>query len=384
MDITTTRTPKKLSNNTTQQYSSQKEINQTKLFIGCLPQKISRKDIKDYFSKYGNIEKIHLEIKKTADCHSHLINACLTCSSKAMAQKILAYKPHNIQGCNLKVVPYMEESDLEKHINSFRRRRLYLNHLPMVLSNEELFEVFSQYGQVNKAYTVPEKKKKCNWKKGYVIFEDKESLKQIPEEGVYWNGIILNWHSYESKAKVRCQKKNKKKVKKEKILRKLNQNERGAQGYWFNNLPLEPLSGFNQVFPLNNALKTYPQNFMNFEQKYDKRRSWSNENNWLSSQTYQNAPNISKGYNLIEKRPTMPQWPELRSWESDMPLSSHQVDHCVKPTNKAYYTASEKCYQHNCRNLVLNRVIPLVRSQIPAGSIRSSCRQMRGPRNFSF
>jgi RNA recognition motif-containing protein len=334
----------------------QKISSQSKLFIGCLPQKISRKDIKDYFTRFGPISDIKLEIKKTTDSQSHLINACLHCSSVKMVEQIIAERPHSIKGCNLKVVPYMEQKELSAHIDSFRQRRLYMNHLPLLVSNDDLLQIFGRFGHIEKAYTVPEKKKKCNWKKGYVVFENKEALHLVPESGVFWKGVKINWHSYELKAKLREEKRKKKAGNRNKKRRSRgNREQKNIPKMWQNDL-------FNKN-RASNKIRYFchgKQGQMVECQESEIMGSFGRIGGLENKNRPNQSPSKQHGHGqTLQRGNTFMTRGELDSLRSIRDRVSSFAKHHWKPTRASYH-AKGRAFCHDSSNLVLNRVTPLM------------------------
>jgi RNA recognition motif-containing protein len=59
------------------------------IFIGCLPQRISRENLLSHFSLYGEVTRLDIERKTSSDASSTLINAYLECESEQMMENIL-------------------------------------------------------------------------------------------------------------------------------------------------------------------------------------------------------------------------------------------------------------------------------------------------------
>ena len=194
------------SRTTTSLHNESSDINNDssapRIFIGCLPKKISKKLILKHFSQYGEILDLKMQVRDSSESNSQLINAFMTCSSQRMVEEILI-RQQRILDCNIKVSRYMEKDELNKFISSSRKCRLYIKRLPSYFTNEQLLNLFEQFGAVKNAYCVKGTKSRKNWKYGYVVFEDEKTLKKIPLEGVFDRGVLIKWTSYELKQKKR-------------------------------------------------------------------------------------------------------------------------------------------------------------------------------------
>lgn len=168
------------------------------VFIGCLPQILTKEDLFQYFSKYGIVHSIEFEEKKSEQEDSCLVNAKLVCSTEIMYTNILE-NTHRIYGHSIKVSQYMTPEELEQYVEKARNCRIYIKKLPAEITNERLTSLFARYGKIEKAYCVVGSKARKNMKYGYVIFEEEETVKKLPSQGVCYKGQLIVWTSYLNK-----------------------------------------------------------------------------------------------------------------------------------------------------------------------------------------
>lgn len=166
-----------------------------KIFLGCLPKKISEVDIREIFSTYGEISKFEFEIQKQGNEKSHLINGIFTCSSHQMKEQILK-ETHFFNKVKLRVSNYLEKEELERQKLSLKRRRVYIRKLPEWFENETLHSIFSIYGELEDAYCTVGSRSRKNLKYGYVLFKDENDIAKIPANGMIYRGLKIDWETF--------------------------------------------------------------------------------------------------------------------------------------------------------------------------------------------
>lgn len=169
-----------------------------KIFLSCLPKAITEEDIRSTFSKFGPIRNFEFEITIQNGGKSKLINASLTCASTEM-KKIILGKVHKVRTHTLKVSDYLEKSQLDELLSSLRKRKVYLKKLKDNFTNDSLRALFSQFGIIEKAYCTDGTRKRKGFKYGYIIFKEENSMKNLPFEGVEYEGELIKWTSHGKK-----------------------------------------------------------------------------------------------------------------------------------------------------------------------------------------
>lgn len=217
--------------NSTSQYS---------IFIGCLPKRISRENLIQHFSQFGEILSLKIEKKMLPDNFSCQVNAYLRCGSKSMMKSILS-TPQSIQGNKIKVAKHMSQEELRDYIERSKRCRVYIKRLPMDFNNEKLFSLFSKYGKINKAYCVQGTKIRKHFKYGYVLFENEASIERLPVSGVPSGSIKIQWTCYKLKLKKRiADEMLKRQISWQNQLKQSKFLTRQSRNYYKSDLPSQP------------------------------------------------------------------------------------------------------------------------------------------------
>lgn len=177
------------------------DCKERRLFVGCLPKSLSRACLINYFSKFGSVSDFEFNIVPQKDGKSKLINAILTCSSAEM-KKVITEQPNIIEGHKLKIVPYLDPSELQNILSNTRGRKIYIKRLPAEFNNDSLKKFFTNYGAVQKAYCVEGTRKRKDLKYGYVIFKEEKTLKALPFGGIPYKGDLISWTSFKKRKKV--------------------------------------------------------------------------------------------------------------------------------------------------------------------------------------
>lgn len=184
--------------NGTNNSSENEQKENLKIFLSCLPKSLNEGEIKTAFSKFGEIADFKFDITQQNNGKSQLINAILTCSTAEMKAQILN-QTHTVKDHVLKVTQYLDEEELEKMLSSLKRRKIYLKKLKNDFNNGSLFELFSQFGAVEKAYCTEGTRKRKGFKYGYVIFKEAATMKKLPRDGIPHGSEIIEWTSHERK-----------------------------------------------------------------------------------------------------------------------------------------------------------------------------------------
>lgn len=163
----------------------------TKIYISCLPSLITDSAVYNYFSQFGAVTFI--DVKRDDTEEKRCTGFCqLSCSSIEMKDRIMS-QTHTLQGKILKITPFYEGDQLARYRELIKTHRIYVKNLPISTSDQELRGIFLPYGRVANAYCV-KKKRYPNKKFGYVLFEDPESIKRIPEQDIMFKGKSIAWY----------------------------------------------------------------------------------------------------------------------------------------------------------------------------------------------
>jgi len=176
------------------------------LFIGCLPPQTNENNLVKYLTKFGSITGIELgRDKKLGFCLGFAkLKIQLNCLLNSFLSADLTFKTFkiNIKECR-------DPCHFEDLVSEMFKERVFISNLPKKWSNEEIKELFRQFGQVRSVLRVLSQQKKPQ-PFGYVHFYDIQSaLDCIRQKFVYVQV---------KKKKIICQKYTYKRNKKKKSL----------------------------------------------------------------------------------------------------------------------------------------------------------------------
>ena len=169
--------------------------NERKIFIGCLPSDTDSEEISKYFSKYCTIINLEVKIRKNGVCagFGHLV-----CEASPGELSVLLSNTHTYRGRNLEVREYLSEEELNKISDNLRRRRIHVSNLPEDIQDEDLSEMFKQFGPIDKAYVANRNPKKTEIY-GFVVFVKEESLNRALKEKVTFRGYTVSVNTTQAK-----------------------------------------------------------------------------------------------------------------------------------------------------------------------------------------
>jgi RNA recognition motif-containing protein len=149
-----------------------------KVFIGCLPAKTSPQEIESYFADFCSLSKLKIKYRSNNICagYGHFM-----AHFKSNREKEALYSTrHYYQGRNLECRPYLTGQSLSNYQAEFNKRRVYVGNLPPFYNDLLLFELFSGFGTVERAYIAnnPDKDGKIF---GFVIFKEEGILNLVLE-----------------------------------------------------------------------------------------------------------------------------------------------------------------------------------------------------------
>lgn len=180
----------------TQDQKSNKVDDSLKLFLNCLPKKLSKGDIIHYFNKFYGVDgKFDLDISFKKNLKT--ISGVLTCPNVKTKFQILEKKTHTIGVFILNPRPHLTKEQLGKLIDVTKEKKIFIERLPECFDNEKLKLIFEVYGEVEKVFCVSgrKKKRKKGFQSGYVVFKDKNSKKKLPVKGIPFGKGLIKWEN---------------------------------------------------------------------------------------------------------------------------------------------------------------------------------------------
>lgn len=159
-----------------------------KVFVGCLPASCTVDQLKDYFSKYGQVEEPKVARKAGSKLCSG--NATFGCQDKSMYDLITSKREFEFQGRTIYCEGKLSGSELLLKNLILSRRRIYVSNLPPGVSDPEIELAFSLFGPVQNGYRIKTLANKPR-PYGFVTFMDDSSADKairagsLPIQGQY-------------------------------------------------------------------------------------------------------------------------------------------------------------------------------------------------------
>ena len=170
-----------------------------KMFIGCLPAESSEKELYSYFSKFAKISNLKLKYRSNNLCAGHGSFLC----EEPHKVEILTDSSHFYRGRSLECRPFFSGEELREYRKKFNRRRVYVGNLPPNTTDLRLFEVFSRFGELVRAYTAnnPDKRGRTF---GFVVFRSEGvSGDLIGRDDLFMDGYRLEINGVTNKREIR-------------------------------------------------------------------------------------------------------------------------------------------------------------------------------------
>ena len=213
-----------------------------KIHISCLLTTITAEELKANLQVFGCIKQV--KIRKGVHRLSS-DSALLVCGDQSTYNKILSLGTVSVLGRNIFCEPILNGEQLKEKKRDLADRRVFISNIPISMEDDQIFELFSQFGTVQCAYRIRDigKNKK---RYGYVAFyETQAAWKAINQKRVYFTNNPIYISNYE---------KNKALAKKETQSNNFeNQNYvDGTQAFYHNSLST---NNFNSQISKKNTMK---------------------------------------------------------------------------------------------------------------------------------
>ena len=154
------------------------------VFVGNIPISATRKDLKKFFAKYGEIESVRLRsvpianakhsrklaiVKKELHPERNNMNAYVVFKEKENAERALESKGAEFKGMHIRV-------DIAEHKETDNKLSVFIGNLPFNIQEEEIREHFTQCGEVDDVRLIRDKSSGIGKGFGYVKFKNRESV----------------------------------------------------------------------------------------------------------------------------------------------------------------------------------------------------------------
>jgi len=160
--------------------TSNTEQNFTTLFVGGLSPNIGVDEIKTFFTKFGEIEDVHLII----DWVTGLSKCCaiVKCSDALTAKLILSgrKKSHLIAGQRVRIAL---ADDAKKGTKIVSTKRLFLGNLPLTITKDDIKARFSEFGDILSLDLVDAKiERNASLNHAFLEFENINSARNVLDQ----------------------------------------------------------------------------------------------------------------------------------------------------------------------------------------------------------
>ncbi|KAI0229200.1 hypothetical protein LSAT2_020397 [Lamellibrachia satsuma] len=155
------------------------------VFIGNLPNTLTKKGVKALFIKFGAIESVRFRcaapanpklpkkavvIKKEFHADRHNINAYIVFKEKSSAEAAISLNGHEIEGLHIRV-------DLaQKNKEHDHSRSIFVGNMPFDTEEDQMREQFAVCGDIENVRIVRDKKFRLGKGFGYVLFKESDSV----------------------------------------------------------------------------------------------------------------------------------------------------------------------------------------------------------------
>ena len=144
------------------------------MFIGCLPAQSSEEELYKYFSKFCQISHLKLKYRSNRLCAGH---GSFICQELSKLDKLINHS-HFYRGRSLECRPFFSGAELKRYQKRFNKRRIYVGNLPPNMTDWGLFEEFSKFGDVIRAYTANNPDKQGR-KFGFIVFKEEGIIEKL-------------------------------------------------------------------------------------------------------------------------------------------------------------------------------------------------------------
>lgn len=176
----------------------------TLIYVSCLPSDTTEQKIHEILSKWIKIKSINISRSRTPPYHCKGF-AVVESDSPNQAKNLISKKQIKVGDAYIKLGEFYDDDIASELASELKSRRIFIKKLPQSCTDQALYQFFLKYGPIERAYCVQKKKK--NFKFGYVIFKNQDSIFDIPKENlIFKNGFKLNWRTTARKSTPEPQK----------------------------------------------------------------------------------------------------------------------------------------------------------------------------------
>ena len=158
-----------------------------KYFVGGVPSDVKHKDLYDFFKKFGSVKRVTVF---NSDHNKKLFGFCFVKFKSLNKGSLDIYNTEFIfQGRKLEIDVLKSRGSLKQSVQEKHSKRVFLQNVPSTFEEDDLFRLFSPFGEIANCFTVnrkpnhddadPSDHRPRSGKYGYVIFSNKEDAESL-------------------------------------------------------------------------------------------------------------------------------------------------------------------------------------------------------------
>lgn len=162
------------------------------IFIGCIPGQTRAEDLIKAYGHIGEIFNINLKKKNNKAGSGY----GTFCTKSTELFKYLTSSPQQLLGRDITCRQYLSGEEKRKYLASLHNRRVFIKKLNLSWSDEKIFEIFKDFGNIERAYAIRTSSGDSKGF-GYVNFACYEDAKAALERQQFlFEGTTIEIHAY--------------------------------------------------------------------------------------------------------------------------------------------------------------------------------------------
>lgn len=174
------KTPKTEESNPS--FESTTKTNQ--IFVGGCHPNLQKKDLRDYFSKFGRVTESRLVRHKLTKKFRGFAFVSFQCE-KAIEKVMKNKNKHIILGKKVEIKKAYSKKQTTEKLCQEKNLTIYICNVPKKMKREIIKVHFEQFGKVKEVRLVFDKNKKKKNGYGFVVFFEEETIKSVMDQGCF-------------------------------------------------------------------------------------------------------------------------------------------------------------------------------------------------------
>lgn len=153
------------------------------IFVGGLSYNTTERDLTTYFQAYSPVLKVILLREPITGISKGY--GFIRLKNQKVIQEIIN-GVHFINGRRVECQVASKKSEKKRKDSERRKRKLFVSRIPINTTNEQIYQLFSQFGELRNCYIIQSLDSKTNKPFGYVEFEKTEDAEHLLERAFTW------------------------------------------------------------------------------------------------------------------------------------------------------------------------------------------------------